>query len=186
MFGMAGGSAGQFVVGPMIGAGVPWSRSGSAWASPGWRSARAPLPASEGEPKTPRQQLAAPRRRGAIGLVFLNPQSILCGLIAGLLFIPTTIFDMVWGVRFCRRRAASTTDGGGALGDGAARLDHRLPAARLRLRPHRAAQAGDRRRGGVLLGCLAWILYGPAGCCPRTFSAWWPGSPRARRCCRTP
>ncbi len=25
MFGMAGGSAGQFVVGPMIGAGVPWS-----------------------------------------------------------------------------------------------------------------------------------------------------------------
>ena len=32
--------------------------------------------------------------------VFRNPQSILCGLIAGLLFIPTTIFDMVWGVRF--------------------------------------------------------------------------------------
>src|SRR5436190_13406676 len=26
MFGMAGGSAGQFVVGPMIGAGVPWNR----------------------------------------------------------------------------------------------------------------------------------------------------------------
>ena len=26
MFGMAGGSAGQFVVGPMIAAGVPWSR----------------------------------------------------------------------------------------------------------------------------------------------------------------
>src|SRR5512134_1377469 len=26
MFGMAGGSAGQFVVGPVIGAGVPWSR----------------------------------------------------------------------------------------------------------------------------------------------------------------
>ena len=33
MFGMAGGSAGQFVVGPLIGGGVPWSRSGSAWAS---------------------------------------------------------------------------------------------------------------------------------------------------------
>ncbi len=26
MFGMAGGSAGQFVVGPVIAAGVPWSR----------------------------------------------------------------------------------------------------------------------------------------------------------------
>ena len=32
--------------------------------------------------------------------MFVNPQSILCGLIAGLFFIPTTIFDMVWGVRF--------------------------------------------------------------------------------------
>ena len=32
--------------------------------------------------------------------VFLNPQSILCGVIAGLIFIPTTIFDMVWGVRY--------------------------------------------------------------------------------------
>ena len=32
--------------------------------------------------------------------VFRNPQSILCGMIAGLLFIPTTIFDMVWGVRY--------------------------------------------------------------------------------------
>src|SRR5258705_9047739 len=36
----------------------------------------------------------------ALGVVFKNPQSILCGLIAGLLFIPTTIFDMIWGVRF--------------------------------------------------------------------------------------
>jgi sugar phosphate permease len=33
-------------------------------------------------------------------VVFKNPQSILCGLIAGLLFIPTTIFDMIWGVRY--------------------------------------------------------------------------------------
>jgi len=36
----------------------------------------------------------------AFATVFKNPQSILCGLIAGLLFIPTTIFDMVWGVRY--------------------------------------------------------------------------------------
>ena len=35
-----------------------------------------------------------------LGVVFRNPQSILCGMIAGLLFIPTTIFDMIWGVRF--------------------------------------------------------------------------------------
>jgi len=36
----------------------------------------------------------------ALVVVFRNPQTILCGAIAGLLFIPTTIFDMVWGVRF--------------------------------------------------------------------------------------
>jgi hypothetical protein len=36
----------------------------------------------------------------AFAIVFRNPQSILRGLIAGLLFIPTTIFDMIWGVRF--------------------------------------------------------------------------------------
>jgi hypothetical protein len=36
----------------------------------------------------------------AMLVVFRNPQSILCGVIAGLLFIPTTIFDMVWGVRY--------------------------------------------------------------------------------------
>jgi MFS family permease len=33
-------------------------------------------------------------------VVFTNPQSYLCGLVAGLLFVPTTIGDMVWGVRF--------------------------------------------------------------------------------------
>ena len=36
----------------------------------------------------------------AFKTVFKNPQSILCGMIAGLMFIPTTIFDMIWGVRF--------------------------------------------------------------------------------------
>jgi MFS family permease len=32
--------------------------------------------------------------------VFSNPQSHLCGIIAGLLFAPTTIGDMIWGVAF--------------------------------------------------------------------------------------
>jgi MFS family permease len=36
----------------------------------------------------------------ALATVFRNPQSILCGMIAGLLFLPTTIFDMIWGVRY--------------------------------------------------------------------------------------
>jgi MFS family permease len=33
-------------------------------------------------------------------LVLKNPQSILCGFIAALIFIPTNVWDMVWGVRF--------------------------------------------------------------------------------------
>jgi len=35
-------------------------------------------------------------------IVLSNPQSYLCGLSAGLLFVPTTIGDMIWGVPFLR------------------------------------------------------------------------------------
>jgi MFS family permease len=40
---------------------------------------------------------------GPYRVVFSNPQSYLCGLVAGLLFAPTTVFDMVWGVRFLQQ-----------------------------------------------------------------------------------
>jgi len=40
-------------------------------------------------------QMFAPYRT-----VLLNPQSYLCGLCAGLLFLPTTVGDMIWGVKF--------------------------------------------------------------------------------------
>ncbi len=36
-------------------------------------------------------------------VVFSNPQSYLCGAVAGLLFVPTTIGDMTWGVAFFQR-----------------------------------------------------------------------------------
>ena len=35
-------------------------------------------------------------------VVLANPQSYLCGFCAGLLFLPTTIGDMIWGVPFLR------------------------------------------------------------------------------------
>jgi sugar phosphate permease len=103
----------------------------------------------------------------ALGVVFRNPQSILCGMIAGLLFIPTTIFDMIWGVRYLQEargfeyatavmRSASVPFGWiigcpllGFLSD---RLGRRRPVI----------------AGGavVLFACLAWILYGPSDVFP--------------------
>jgi MFS family permease len=100
MFGMAGGSAGQFVVGPIIGGGLAWS---DFWIAMGFSGLAIGivlfflLPREKQAEHTDAWLKTA---AGAFGTVFKNPQSILCGLIAGLLFIPTTIFDMIWGVRF--------------------------------------------------------------------------------------
>src|SRR5262245_29085530 len=100
MFGMAGGSAGQFVVGPMIGGGVSWATFWSAMGIAGiviGALLLVLLPASK--PVAPNDNWMK-EAVASLGTVFKNPQSILCGAIAGLLFIPTTIFDMIWGVRF--------------------------------------------------------------------------------------
>src|SRR5678809_551797 len=100
MFGMAGGSAGQFVVGPVIGAGVPWSAFWIAMGVAGLViSVLLFLLLPETAPSNQRSDWLKSAGR-AMFIVFRNPQSILCGVIAGLLFIPTTIFDMVWGVRY--------------------------------------------------------------------------------------
>jgi sugar phosphate permease len=103
----------------------------------------------------------------AFSVVFRNPQSILCGLIAGLLFIPTTIFDMIWGVRYLQEahgldytpavmRSAAVPFGWiigcPLLGFISDRLGRRKPVI----------------IGGaiVLLACTAWILFGPANIFP--------------------
>jgi MFS family permease len=167
MFGMAGGSAGQFAVGPIIASGFPWDRF---WLFMG----------IAGIPIAVLLFILSPRREAnagsGIGLgpaframraVFVNPQSILCGLIAGLIFVPTTIFDMVWGVRYLQEahdmpyslavlRSASVPFGWiigcpllGWLSD---RLGRRKPViigAAL-----------------VLLAALAMILFGPPDLLP--------------------
>jgi sugar phosphate permease len=103
----------------------------------------------------------------ALRVVFSNPQSILCGVIAGLLFIPTTIFDMVWGVRYLQdARGLDYADavlrsatvpfgwilGCPALGLISDRIGRRKPVI--------AASAA------ALFACLAWILYGPSDVFP--------------------
>ncbi len=97
--GMLGGSAGQNVVGPMIerglGVHVFWVGMGVIIL------ANAVLLYIA----TPKEQLGAHLQEGGFGallkpyeVVFSNPQSYLCGIVAGLLFAPTTIGDMIWGV----------------------------------------------------------------------------------------
>jgi sugar phosphate permease len=100
MFGMAGGSAGQFVVGPLIGSGVSWTTFWLVMGAAGLVIAVLLYFMIPSEAPRSTQDQGWKSIALAFGAVFRNPQSILCGLISGLLFIPTTIFDMVWGVRY--------------------------------------------------------------------------------------
>lgn len=167
MFGMAGGSAGQFIVGPVIAGGIAWNAFWVALGIAGLPLALLLLfliPGSKPEALGRTGLVPAVR---SIGAVFANPQSILCGLIAGLLFIPTTIFDMVWGVRYLQEahdipfslavlRSASVPFGWiigcpllGWLTDKFGRRRPVIIGAAL-----------------VLLACLALILFVPAGTFP--------------------
>ncbi|WP_345955418.1 MFS transporter [Mucilaginibacter sp. PAMB04168] len=96
--GMLGGTAGQFIVGPLIHRGVSVS---AFWIGTGilsmvlcailfWIT-----PAERPLSNTRETNLLQPYKT-----VFGNLQSYLCGLVSGLLFAPTTVFIMVWGVVF--------------------------------------------------------------------------------------
>jgi sugar phosphate permease len=100
MFGMAGGSAGQFVVGPLIANGLAWQTFWKIIAVLGVAIGAILIFLLPRERRTKPTEGSWQKMLEAFRTVFGNPQSILCGLIAGLLFIPTTIFDMIWGVRY--------------------------------------------------------------------------------------
>jgi MFS family permease len=97
--GMLGGSAGQFVVGPMIEHGLEVH---TIWIGLGVIIFAVAVFLYLA---TPKEQPGPHAQEGGISsvlkpykIVFSNPQSYLCGIIAGLMFAPTTIGDMIWGV----------------------------------------------------------------------------------------
>src|ERR1700675_643516 len=101
--GMLGGSAGQFVVGPWLEHGVAWQ---SIWHWLGIACVVVGILLFLITPSESRQQASGSGWASLIrpyAIVFRNPQSYLCGAVAGLLFVPTTIGDMTWGVAFFQR-----------------------------------------------------------------------------------
>jgi MFS family permease len=99
--GMLGGSAGQFLSAPALKSGLPlstfWIGMGIAsFVIAGLIFYFTPAPQEEAVISiAPKRNLLAPYK-----IVFSNPQSYLSGLVSGLLFAPTTIFAMTWGVAF--------------------------------------------------------------------------------------
>jgi MFS family permease len=97
--GMLGGSGGQFVVGPLMQANYRWQ---AVWIFIG---VAALAVAAVLVLITPREAKAVSAGAGESWfapycIVLSNPQSYLCGLVSGLLFAPTTIGAMTWGVAF--------------------------------------------------------------------------------------
>jgi MFS family permease len=166
MFGMAGGSAGQFLVGPMIGAGLRWHQF---WIGMGVIGLVIGVVLLFLIPK----ENAAAESTGlknivsGFATVFRNPQSILCGLISGLLFIPTTIFDMIWGVRFLQE-AHGIDYGTAVLRSSTVPFGWIIGCPLLGFLSDRIGRRKPVLIGAamVLLACMAWILYGQAGLFP--------------------
>ena len=94
--GMLGGFAGQFAVGPLVHGPIAWQWF---WIDAGVALALVALlllfmtPATHERASGSMWAMFAPYK-----IVLTNPQSYLCGIIGGLLFMPTTIGDMIWGV----------------------------------------------------------------------------------------
>ena len=167
MFGMAGGFAGQFTVGPLIGSGCPWQ---SFWIIMGITGLVLGIILFIFLPKEVRQERPDNYFKSTLSafkMVFKNPQSLLCGFIAALIFIPTTIFGMVWGVRFLQQ-GYGFDYGTAVLRSSAVSFGWIVGCPLLGFISDRIGRRKPIIIGGalVLLLCLSWALYGRADVFP--------------------
>jgi MFS family permease len=98
--GMLGGSAGQFVVAPLTHGSLEWQQF---WVYAGVITlliAVAMFVATPREDSSQGSDADIWTTFAPYKTVLTNPQSYLCGLIGGLLFLPTTVGAMTWGVSF--------------------------------------------------------------------------------------
>jgi sugar phosphate permease len=88
-------------------------------------------------------------------------------MIAGLLFIPTTIFDMVWGVRYLQE-ARGFEYAAAVLRSSSVPFGWIIGCPLLGFNSDRIGRRKPVILAGaiVLLGCLTWILHGPADVFP--------------------
>src|SRR5215469_18054492 len=96
-----------------------------------------------------------------------HPQSILCGIIAGLLFIPTTIFDMIWGVRYLQE-AHGLDYASAVMRSATVPLGWIIGCPLLGFISDRIGRRKPVIAGGalLLLVCLGGILFGQIGTFP--------------------
>ena len=163
MFGMAGGSAGQFLVGPIIKSEVTWDRF---WIYAGCLGLIISavllilLPKETPKTTTSRSGAFAALLR-SLGKVFRNPQSLLCGFISGLLFIPTTILGMTWGVRFLQEARGREYEAAVTLA-AAVPLGWMIGCPLLGFISDRLGRRKPVIFGGtiMLLAVVTWVLFG--------------------------
>jgi MFS family permease len=168
MFGMAGGTAGQFAVGPLIGRGFSWQ---SFWMGMGVAGLAMGAVLFILLPKAQKAAQPGHGLRSSTKpfyIVLKNKQSILCGLIAGLLFIPTTIFDMIWGVRYLQE-AHGLDYAAAVIRTASMPMGWIIGCPLLGFLSDRIKRRKPVIIGGalVLLGSLACIMFGPTGVFPR-------------------
>jgi MFS family permease len=163
MFGMAGGSAGQFLVGPVIKSGVSWDRF---WIYAGClglviSAVLLILLPKETPKKSASGAGAFATLLRSLGKVFRNPQSLLCGFISGLLFIPTTILGMTWGVRFLQEARGREYEAAVTLA-ATVPLGWMIGCPLLGFISDRLGRRKPVIFGGtiMLLAVVAWVLFG--------------------------